>query len=328
MYQNIKNLVVLKKSGKGIEGGNNVDTFYKDLTADINKSTTDHNQRMTRYAEEVEKLIHFIKKEAAFTHIYKSVCFLLDHNPMISWYIIVEPNEHSHNILSHDLLSKYSEFYKKMADANAVVSVPNNEKYGHLLDNVFTRSEVQPYIQKVNNLRNGLTGPNIALMEIPQKVINVYTTFVNDISNFPPGVEHIVSLYKKTPKLKLFHDELRYLYEHEGKFFDDKTAIDNLNVSQFSSSKMDNNLLLCNTNLYKHLIGPKHLLTCLDKFVKSTSFLYIPLDKETFNKYKETLAKAVGGSSTGCVIGMSGGSYRTGGVYTGSSWMHKKKVLI
>lgn len=90
-----------------------------------------------------------------------------------------------------------------MADANAVVSVPNNEKYGHLLDNVFTRSEVQPYIQKVNNLRNGLTGPNIALMEIPQKVINVYTTFVNDISNFPPGVEHIVSLYKKNSKTQI-----------------------------------------------------------------------------------------------------------------------------
>lgn len=306
----------LSKSGKGIDGGAHSD-LIKDLTKKMNAAS--YNDRMTQYASEVEKLLHYI--HVHHKDIYKSIIFLLDHNPMVSWYIIVEPNETSHSILSESIINAYSKHYKQLADDGAVVVVPAECRYAKLLDTTFNRAtEVQPYLTKVNNIRKSLTN-NAVLMELPQKTLQAYETFIKQAGSFPAGVEHIVEIYKKNPKLKLFHDELRYLYDAQNKFFSDSEVVDNLQNTHFSHN-VEKNLLLCNVNLYKHLLGPKHLLTCLDKFIKSTSFLYMPLDKETFEKHNQAVTAAgVNGGSTGCVIGMSGGSYRTGGTYTGTSWM-------
>lgn len=303
--------------GKGVEGGAHSD-YLKGLTKEIN--TKDNATRMQRYAKEVEKLLYYIKQHKE--DIYKSMVFLLDHNPMVSWYIMVEPNEIKHKILSEDLLHEYGKFCEQNANNGATVMVPAEQRYAKLLDNVFTRAEVQPYMNKVNDMRKQLTSSTV-LLELPKKTVEAYRNFISQSSNFPDGVDKIVEIYKSNPKLKLFHDELRYLYDPENKFFSDAEIVDNLQSTHFSND-VEKNLLLCNMDLYKHLLGPKHLLTCLDKFIKSTAFLYMPLDKETFDKHKAAVVGAgVSGGGDGCVIGLSGGSYRTGGAYTGTGWMKK-----
>lgn len=296
----VKGKGVKHGKGTGQESGRiDTFTFFNALTKHMNKNYVG-DARIAQYATQVAKLVVFIKHNNLT--IYNSVLSLLDNNPIVSWYILVEPNIVHKHILPCSLLTSYNVNYNTSAE----LPIP----YGQLFEEIVT-SDIQAHMLNIKKVRQALLNSETGI-NLPSLTKSAYDSFVNSQSN--ANLVYINEVYKKNKDLKLYHDEMRYLSSKDNKFFTDSQLIGNLDNYTYNAD--NENLLLCNNKLYTHLIGASGLLDCLESFIQSTSFLYMPMNKEMRDKYNQLS----GGGMTGGVVTMTGGSYHDEGVYSGDTW--------
>jgi hypothetical protein len=257
--------------------------------------------RLAKYATEVSKLVVYIKHNNLT--IYNSVLSLLDNNPIVTWYILIEPNTVNKIVLPCSLLTSFMNSYTTSAELPVA--------YGMLFEDI-TTSDIQKHMLEIKKFREQLLKEDAGI-HLPTLTKESYNKFISSQSD--DKLTHINNIYKKHHDLKLYHDEMRYLASKDNKFFTESQIIGNLD--NYTYNPNNENLLLCNNKLYTHLIGASSLLDCLSSFIRSTSFLYVPMNAEMREKCKQVQ----GGSKSGGVITMTGGSYHDAGTYSGNTWM-------
>lgn len=289
-----------KSKSKDKSGGNhdnNTFTFFKKLTCGMNKNFKGP-ARIAKYASEVSKLFVYVKNNNLT--IYNSILSLLDNNPIVTWYILVEPNVVNKHILPCNLLTSYKSNYSVYGE----LPLP----YGKLFEEINT-TDIQQHMLTVKKIRDELLKEDTGI-NLPSLTKEVYNQFMEKQTN--EKLTYINDIYKKNKDLKLYHDEIRYLASKDNKFFTESEMIGNLD--NYTYNQDNENLLLCNNKLYSHLIGASTLLDCLGSFIRSTTFLYMPMNSEMREKYAQQIS---GGSISGGVVTMTGGSYHDGGIYAG-----------
>ena len=252
------------------------------------KLVDSYNDDKSVFKENIASLLHYL--ETNHKAAYDSCCYVVDNNPMVTWFLIMELGKTKNLILSDDI-------FKEWNNKGGILPVDDSEKvYSDCFENVETGDS----LSEINKIRQNLLEFKCSKVELPNAVVKEYKDFVNNTSIYP---ELLQSVYKADPLLKVLQDEIRFLYGDD-EFFCESETIHNLQSLVFKNSTSQNDLTICDSSLYKKLIKPNEFfLSGLEHFVKSQSLLYVPLNKSKHDK----IVKSISGGNT---ITYKGGALR------------------
>lgn len=242
---------------RGKKGGNS--DKRKDLTKEL-ANDFKKKSSISPYACKIGSLLTFLKMK--HKNEYDVVCFLLSGNSMISWYIIIEPGKTSNQVISDEI---FNEWQKS--------NMPHNKTYDAYLSGIeHAASKLNSkHFNNVNEIRKDLLTTSCNKIELPKSVLNEYEKFIDGCKEMPA---HLVELYKKDKHLKPFQDELQFFYPDACEY--DINELDMINWSQISKSLKIIDQSASNS---KELF-----FSGIVSFVRSISFLYMPLSEEKHEK--------------------------------------------
>jgi hypothetical protein len=265
-----------------IEGGD--DEVNESRRNKSKKLLEEYTENKNCYKEHIASLMVYLKTNKQ--DVYESLCYVIDTNPVVSWYLFIEHGKTKNLIIPDDV---FNDWVNSIIPANGV-----DEIYENCFEHVKTDTKK---MNEIKNTRDELCSSKCSKVELPKGVIECYEEYKFD--HYP---KHLQNIYNSNKLYKLFQDEVRYLYSDD-EFFESGESIQILhNINWDCTNHSD--LQLCNTELYNTLIQPKDFFNSgIVEFVKSTSFLYIPFNKATHDK----IGGAIKGGSN---INYTGGKSR------------------
>jgi hypothetical protein len=240
------------------------------------KLKDEYKENKNVFKEHVASLLQHIK-----THhevCYETVCFLIDDNPIVTWFILLEIGK-TENLIIDDKI--FNDWHKDNGSSMTV-----NDPDGIYEECI--NSNNHNLFSKINSIRQNLIENNCSKIELPHAIIKEYKNFIEDNKDSIP--QKLNEIYQSDTLLKLFQDEMRYLYQ-DNEFFCDIEAIENLNNLMFHNNTQEKYLTICDSELYKKLIKPTtFFLSGIFNFVNSQSFLYVPLNSEKQGKLETAIS--------------------------------------
>lgn len=232
----------------------------KELTKEL-ANNFKKKSSVSPYACKIGSLLTFLKMK--HMDIYDAVCFLLSGNSMVTWYVIIEPGKTSNQVISDEI---FNEWQKS--------NMPQNKTYDAYLSGIeHAASKLHPkHFNNVNEIRKKLLTTSCNKIELPKSVLNEYKTFINKHKEMLPV--HLVKLYEHDEHLKPFQDELQFFYPDACAY--DINELDMINWTQTSKSLKIIDQSASNS---KELF-----FSGIVSFVRSISFLYMPLSEEKHDK--------------------------------------------
>jgi hypothetical protein len=234
------------------------------------------NPKCGIFMKKTASLVNYLKHNDKET--YDSVCHLVDNNPMVTWFLLMEIGKTENLIVSNKLFNNWFE------TGNGLPVNNPSEIYNSCFENVVDQSS----LSTINKIRKNLLEFKCSKVELPKEVVKQYKEFVSsNVSNYPVLLKEV---YKNDPLLKLLQDEVRYLYG-DNEFFCDNELVQSLSTIVWKNKTREQDLTICDDSLYKQLIQPKDFfLSGIFNFVNSQSLLYVPLNNEKHEKIQSTIS--------------------------------------
>jgi hypothetical protein len=276
-----------KKKGGHHYNGAEYDALRERLSLSYNirkqmvKNDFELNYNLYYYV--VVSLLTFIQKKDK--KLYSSLLYLLDNNPIVTFYVLTQPNLIP-SVKQHTFQLVPDSIFKEWYDHNKIPQLENHivqdlkQVYNKLLDD-FKQENSNSFVE-INTMRSeilsSLDGNELTPMDLKNRVISKY----KNLQKNPE--QKLRELFKQDPLLKLRIDEIRFIVNNNNEFIEQNTVqlldfLDSINWSQTS----EDGLII----FKKSLNGSYQYEENKQKFINSVFFMYIPLNKEKNKKIQD-----------------------------------------
>lgn len=251
------------------------------------------------YLANVVSLLNFLKKN--YPDEYVKVLPIIDYNPVVTFYLLLEPYKYPNTPDSEyliktsalfgnngwnqvnaftDAIFEYKEMFISMSkiDEKSASDSKGKEVVPYVFSNQNkVADEVQQIRDTINEIKNG--------RQLPNEVQTVYDTLIkkNSILTVCPVLPN--STQKALPGCKkLWQDEFRFIMHHrlqefvvQGEYNRSafQSFVDTLRFT-FTGNNYNTEICLSNPLELKDNVDPKQDMLSLLKFINSTDFLYTP----------------------------------------------------